>query len=106
MNLEKETDELGAHSVGNTLLITALAGALIDSGAITLEGLTRSLKAFADVAANDMTPMSLTPFRQLAMLLEAGAGPNGHAATVELTALNDFLDRLGRGYPASDEGDR
>ncbi|MDA8232844.1 MAG: hypothetical protein M0006_16050 [Magnetospirillum sp.] len=99
---EQQIDEIAGYSVGNTLLLVAVTSALLDAGVLSEDGLARAVRAFADIAREDMDVMALVPFKQFAELLQGSAGPNGHVAAAEFSALSGFLESL-RGRPSTGE---
>jgi len=99
--LAAELDELGAMTVGNVMLTTALASALIDAGAISLEQVVHTLRTFADLQPGSKANR---PIEMAIDLLESSSGAFGHTETARFTIMNDLLRRLGRDSPDPAEG--
>lgn len=92
--LAKEVEELAAHSAGNTLLVVALASALIDAKAVTTEQVIAAIAAAKSACRDAMNDTVFTPLDQCAEMLAATQGSLGHVGNLGFAGVQSFLDRL------------
>ena len=99
--IQDQLDEIGGFAAGLQIVLTALTETLIDAKLIDAGTLFASIKLIAD-AAGEIGPGAIMAIDGFQQGIEASAGPNGHKASREFSALSERLRRLGGGR-SSDE---
>jgi len=98
--IRQDLDEVAAYSVGVLLATTALARALIKSGAVEKSAIQKMVQDAGNLN-EEAPPLMAKALEQFLALLDSDDDAHGVPEPLGFSLLTDFLDRLGKGSSRS-----